>query len=169
MKHVILIDGYNLLNETVPLGELKGDDWADARDKLVAAIADYQGYRQEKIYLIFDGHFLPENPGKEEKFGRLSVVFTKKGESADSWIERKAVELSQSVHLTVVTSDRLEQDFVWNQGALRRSARELWVEIEGILRKRERNEKKDDGKFSSLDERLDEKTRQMLEKWRRSC
>ncbi len=106
--------------------------------------------------------------GKEEKYGRLSVIFTKEGESADTWIERKSAQLGREARITVVTSDRVEQSFVWGQGALRQSARELWLEIEKNTQTRKKIRKKEDKKFTSLDERLDEKTREILEKWRRS-
>ena len=168
MKHLMLIDGYNLLHEVTPLGDLQGNGWEDARDQLIAVIADYQGGRQEKIYLVFDGHYLPANLGNQENYGRLSVIFTKEGESADTWIERKSVQVGRESRITVVTSDRLEQSFVWGQGALRQSARELWLEIEGNLQARKKNRKKEDKKFTSLEERLDGKTREIMEKWRRS-
>ncbi len=158
-----------MLNEVKSLSSLKGDEWEDARDRLIAAVADYQGHRQENIYLVFDGHFLPDNPGREERCsGRMRVVFTKEGETADTWIERQAARSGGDVRLTVVTSDRLEQSFVWNQGALRLSARELWREMEKNRQGRKKNRKKEGKKFATIDERLDEKTREILEKWRRS-
>jgi predicted RNA-binding protein with PIN domain len=64
-----------------------------------------------------------------EQFNNIEVVFTKKSESADHYIERIAEEVGRDYKITVATSDGMEQLIVLARGASRMSARELWHEI----------------------------------------
>jgi predicted RNA-binding protein with PIN domain len=48
------------------------------------------------------------------------------------YIERFAHENGQSYHVTVATSDGLEQLHVMSQGAVRMSARELYEEVKRV-------------------------------------
>ena len=56
-------------------------------------------------------------------------VFTKDGETADAYIERHVNEIGRKHEVVVVTSDNLEQQTVFQRGAVRMSSIEFYNEI----------------------------------------
>ena len=58
------------------------------------------------------------------------MVYTKEAETADQYIEKTVHELGKKYHVTVATSDGLEQIIILGQGGLRMSAQDLKEEIE---------------------------------------
>ena len=61
----------------------------------------------------------------------MEVIYTRKNEIADERIEKLTQELSgRRVQIYVATSDMTEQRVIFGQGALRKSARELEIEMD---------------------------------------
>ena len=58
------------------------------------------------------------------------MVYTKEAETADQYIEKTVHEIGRKYHVTVATSDALEQVIILGQGADRLSARNLREEIQ---------------------------------------
>ena len=61
------------------------------------------------------------------------MVYTKEAETADQYIEKTVHEIGKKYHVTVATSDRLEQVIILGQGGSRMSARELREEIDLVM------------------------------------
>ena len=126
MPEILLVDGYNVINSWPELVELK-DNLEHVRDKLVDILAGYGAYKDYRIIVVFDAHAVTGgNTYLEVVPERLQVVYTREGETADSYIERMAYQLvraGKSVY--VVTSDRAEQLAILGAGAWRVSAREF--------------------------------------------
>lgn len=144
----ILVDGYNVINSWKNLKELKDESLEDARDKLVDMLQETAALKAIGIAVVFDAHFVKGSIEKHEKVGKIEVVYTKEGESADCYIERKVVELSKKVVVGVVTSDYLEQRITLQMGGIRITPKELFDDIRNL--KRRVNEKT---KLSYIDER----------------
>ncbi|MBQ3223377.1 MAG: NYN domain-containing protein [Clostridia bacterium] len=172
---LLIVDGYNVLNAW--RGKLKNTPLADARDDLIHALADYAGYTGQKIVLVFDAW-------KSERIARtveqvpatLEVVFTRKGETADHYIERLCDEVSEKAAygkliVRVATSDSIEQTIAMGRGAIRISARELLHEIDTMrnpdVQRRVLPVKAVRGGGSTVMDRLPEEMRAKLEKMRR--
>ena len=66
---------------------------------------------------------------KEEPNKNISVVFTKDGETADAYIEREVHNMGRKYEVYVVTSDRLEQETIFQRGAVRISSLEFYNEV----------------------------------------
>ena len=81
------------------------------------------------MIIVFDAYRVKGNPGSEEKIDDLYIVYTKEAETADSYIERTAHDLSRDYRVRVATSDRLEQIIILGGGAYRMSATEFYEEI----------------------------------------
>ncbi len=114
------------------LQELKDQDLAMARDRLIDLLADYKGYTGIHVIVVFDAYIAK---GKETKYKNynVDVIFTSENETADEKIEKLASELvSRTTRVFVATSDSTEQWTVFSQGALRKSARELYIEVKEI-------------------------------------
>ena len=90
--------------------------------------------RDSGIYLSrpYDGGI--EEVCLEDEYGPVQVVFTRKGEIADHYIERLCDGYAEDVEfrraeVRVATSDALEQTIILGRGATRISSRELLMEM----------------------------------------
>ena len=172
---LLIVDGYNVLNAW--RGIMKEKPISEAREDLIHALADYAGYTGQQIVLVFDAWKSERNARTIEQVpATLSVVYTRKGETADHYIERMCDEMREKaeygqIMLRVATSDSIEQTITMGRGAIRISARELIREIETmrnpeIQRQTQRPQAKRSG-IATVMERLPEETRRKLEKMRR--
>ncbi|MBR0131169.1 MAG: NYN domain-containing protein, partial [Firmicutes bacterium] len=104
-----------------------------ARQKLITMLANYAGYTNCSTVLIFDGYKVKEGQGSRQAQGQLSVVYTREGESADSYIEKLVHEIGKNYSVKIVSSDGMIQLAALQLGVLRVSAREYKQEVEAGL------------------------------------
>lgn len=167
MGDILLVDGYNMIGAWPELRKLKDKDLSLARDRLVEMLAEYQAYTGYQVKVIFDAHMV-EGIGKNEHNHRVDVVYTRKSETADERIEKLVHELKRiDTRIHVATSDFTEQSLIFGSGALRKSARELLLEIEvtekGIDKDVENTRKKQHSTKIPLSDEIAE----IFERWRR--
>lgn len=167
---VLLVDGYNIIGAWPELERLKEKDLEDARDRLLDMLADYQGFTGMQIYVIFDAHQVP-GLGSTYKQHKLIIVYTREKETADECIERLCTELiSRRRNVYVATSDLVEQHVAFGKGALRVSARELYIDINQnvkVIRDSIREGVEKPGKRNPLDENISLDVWSKLERLRR--
>lgn len=124
-----LVDGYNVMHANPEIAAMMNDLTA-ARDKLVEILSEYGAYEKYEMTIVFDALFTADEEHEEKRGRHLTVVYTGAGETADSYIERRAYELAHNdreVH--VVTSDGAEQFVILGAGAYRLPSKELWRRI----------------------------------------
>ena len=128
MKPLLLVDGYNIIGAW---GEVKTCGWSmqEARDQLIHRLCDYAGYAEVEVVLVFDGLYSGRRQRTQERVAGITVVYTRHGETADSYIEAAADAAPKYRELRVATSDGLEQVVTMGRGAIRISARELLRDI----------------------------------------
>lgn len=119
----LLVDGYNVVHAWPELAELAKISFDAAREKLIEVLHDYQGYTGEQVILVFDAWKVVGGAGSRSEQDQLTVVFTREHETADRYIERRAMELAGTHPVKVVTSDAAEQMLASGSGALVYSAR----------------------------------------------
>nr|MDE7325523.1 NYN domain-containing protein [Lachnospiraceae bacterium] len=132
LPEYLLVDGYNVIFAWDDLAALAKTDLAAARGRLMDILCNYQGYTSYRLILVFDAYRVKGNPGEVQKYHNIHVVYTKEAETADMYIEKVSHELGKKYHVTVATSDALEQLIVIGQGAVRMSSRELKEEVERV-------------------------------------
>ena len=125
----LLVDGYNIIFAWDELKELAAYDVEIARHALTDALDNYASHRDIHLILVFDAYKVKGNPGSVEHYSSIDIVYTKEAQTADSYIEKLAHDLSRDYHVRVATGDGLEQLIILGAGALRMSARELRNEI----------------------------------------
>ena len=125
LEELIIVDGYNIIFAVKELKELSKVNIDSAKDALKDMLANYQGYKNCRLMVVFDGYKRKGNTGSNEKYFDLEVVHTKQDETADAYIERMVHQLVDKYKITVVTNDGLEQLTILSQGALRMSANML--------------------------------------------
>lgn len=167
MKNVLIVDGYNIIGAWEELKNLTRTDMALARDRLIELMADYKGFTGYKVIIVFDAHYVK---GKESvlKTYDIEVIFTRENETADECIERLVTQYKTiDNQVYVATSDYLEQRVIFGRGALRKSARELLIELQDSKERiHERIEiTKRKKPFSQIP--LNDEVKAQFEKWRR--
>ena len=123
---MILVDGYNVIHAW----GLHKDGLSAARSQLIHILDDYAGFSDEKITVVFDG-YRTKKPVSEDLHGRITVIYTAYGVTADTHIQRtvKATPTASASSLRVVTADGLEQLSVAGAGAIRITPAELQLMI----------------------------------------
>lgn len=166
---IIFIDGYNVINSWKELRDVNTGSMESSRKKLIDILLNYGTYNEYKIFLVFDGHLKHRSLENKEKINKLlTVVFTKEGETADSFIERNVNEIGRKSEVMVVTSDLLEQQLIFQRGAIRMSSIEFHHEVKKVehsIKKESKN--KDTQKKYTVMESIDSRVAKKLEEMRR--
>lgn len=166
----IFVDGYNVVNSWPNLKQRKDFSFEAARQTLIDKLHNYGVFKACKIVLVFDAHKVIGNLQKKEEVNRnISVIFTKDGETADNYIEKQVNLLGRKHEIVVVTSDSLEQQTIFQRGAVRMSSLEFYNEVikveKSIKFKGDKNKSID---RNSISDNIDENTAKILEEIRRS-
>ena len=130
----LLVDGYNVIFAWEDLKELAKENIEAARNKLMDIMCNYQGYKKCTLILVFDAYKVEGSWLEIQKYHNIHVVYTKEAETADQYIEKVVHVIGRKYHVTVATSDGVEQVITVGQGASLISARELEEEVEIMKR-----------------------------------
>lgn len=166
-EDVLLVDGYNIIGSWEDMSRIKDKQLEEARNLLIERMAEYKAYKGWRVIIVFDAYM---TKGIENKSRRhdVEVLFTRENETADERIEKLVGELSSRfVQVHVATSDLTEQWIIFAQGALRKSARELKIEMDEIgqeITQRVKNYE-EERPFSRIP--LTHEVKEIFEKWRR--
>lgn len=130
LEEYLLVDGYNIIFAWDQLKELAKVNMDSAREALIEILANYQGYKNCHVIVVFDAYKIKGGERRFEKHDNIDVVYTKEAETADMYIEKAAHEKSRDYLVRVATSDRLEQMIIIGNGAFKISADEFRLEVE---------------------------------------
>lgn len=165
----VFIDGYNVINSWPELNKIKDYSFEAARVKLIEIIQNYAAYKGYKIFIVFDAHMVKGSIEKREKLQNVIVIFTKEGETADSFIERYINLVGRKIEVCVVTSDSLEQQLTFQRGAIRMSSMEFYNDVVATGEKIKISTKKNiASERALLEDRISREILEKLEKMRRS-
>lgn len=131
-KEYLLVDGYNIIFSWDELNELAKENMDAARSNLMDILCNYQGFKKCILILVFDAYKVKGGVGEIFDYHNIHIVYTKEAETADEYIEKVTHEIAKEHHVTVATSDALEQLIIMGQGAIRLSANDLKQEITRI-------------------------------------
>ncbi|GIM30066.1 hypothetical protein CPJCM30710_27320 [Clostridium polyendosporum] len=166
---IIFIDGYNVINSWPTLKKIKDFSYESARQQLIDTLQNYASFNLCKVVVVFDAHKVGGNMEKRDEFEYITVIFTKDGETADAYIEKTVNNIGKKVEVVVVTSDWLEQQTIFQRGAVRMSSIEFYHEVIKVEAKiRKNTEKSSIGNKNLLEDSLDKNILEKLEKIRRS-
>lgn len=168
----LVVDGYNMIGAWP---EFTGQEDLDkARLDLLDMLADYAGYSGEKITVVFDGYSSGRKTRSYEEYAGISVVFTRRHETADHYIERMIDELTAHLPrlarpiVRVATSDGLEQSVILSRGAVRLTAMELRRDVlANRLKVRKDIDRRRPVKPDALEGRVDPSARAWLDALRK--
>lgn len=129
-EKMLLVDGYNVIFGWDYLAELARDNMDAAKDKLISVLSNYQAIDSHYTLVVFDGYKVKDNRGSEEIKEDIHIVYTKEGETADSYIERYTHDKVRKYDITVATGDGLIQTITRGNGCRIVSPGDLYHQIE---------------------------------------
>lgn len=161
LKEYLLVDGYNVIFAWEDLKDIAKVNIEAARNKLMDILCNYQGFKKCTVILVFDAYKVEGYALEIQKYHNIHVVYTKEAETADQYIEKVVHEIGRKYHVTVVTSDGVEQVVTLGQGGKLISAREFHEEVETTkhLIREEYEKRRENGKnylFDHMDKELAE-------------
>lgn len=167
-----LVDGYNMIGAWPEFKSIS--DISQSRELLISMLADFAGFTGDEVMLVFDGYKGDKMKTAVERVSGIDVVFTKRSETADHFIERTVDERMASLPrfsrdaIRVATSDATEQNVIFTRGAVRIPAKEM-RSILRISKSAQTGHKQPPKAQSSktIEDRLPEHVRARLEKMRR--
>ncbi|MFA6560665.1 MAG: NYN domain-containing protein [Verrucomicrobiia bacterium] len=133
----LLVDGYSIIYAWPPLRAALRRSLEGARDRLVAALTPIQDATGIRVTIVFDSRHGSRVSAGELPAG-VDVVFTRKGMTADGWIERVVARASTPAQFLAATNDHAEATMVRSLGGQVITAEELqdWLESEtGLLQR----------------------------------
>src|SRR5262249_27044204 len=104
----ILIDGYNVIRNTPGLRAAERVGLQEGRQALLAQVAARYQHMSHTVIVVFDGDGATETMRALVRGVRGQIVFTRRGESADSVIGRIAAEQRARGAAVMVVSDDFE-------------------------------------------------------------
>lgn len=126
----IIIDGYNMIRRSRFL-EDGGGDIRKERDGLIDFLSRYREIRSHDITVVFDGTRAPGFMPRRDRVRGVDVVFSRKGESADSVIMR--MSSADQERALVVSSDRAVSDFAASKGSATIRSRRFEARVARVL------------------------------------
>jgi len=155
-KKLIIIDGYNILNAWEKYIPFLKMSFENARNELVYDMGEFSKLTAIDLLLVFDAYKINFVESKEKIKG-IEVVYTRKNETADQYIEKKMDELGRKIFITVGTDDTLIQKLVTQRGGEVLTSKELLYRYENLKNKSNRLETKNRITNKSYLNTLDEK------------
>jgi ribosomal protection tetracycline resistance protein len=164
----LLVDGYNLIYAHPELAAIMQKDQDEAREGLLRELSPLSSPdRYEMLVVVFDaaGSSQPDPVAQER--GGITVVFTRRGQSADAFIESLARRLLPANEVTVASSDRTLQGVVAGFGARTIAGPFLLgMTEEALLETREEIKKIAGSRRAPLEDRVSEEVRRLLDEMR---
>lgn len=163
-KH-LLIDGYNIIFSWEELHDLAKENLESARVKLLEILDEYQSTTSYKIMVVFDAYKVEKRAASQTNYKNIIVVYTGEAQTADQYIEQFAHANQNTYHITVATSDGMQQMIIRGAGSDLLSARELYERIvSSSLKTKEIIDALTDNQTTSVESVLDKTVTQALKK-----
>ena len=125
----ILIDGYNLIRQSVILRRFERQSLEAGRNALIAWLADYRRKKDHYITVVFDGWESGQPQEERDYSAGISIIYSSRGEKADEVIKRLTAGSDEEI--IVVSSDREIVSYATRRGKATLSS----AEFESIVNK----------------------------------
>ena len=143
MNAHLIIDGHNLLHKIPDLAELHRHQPESARQKLIDLLANFAAQAPETVHLVFDGRGPKAAQMAHDASGELRIVYSGKGMSADTLIERVTARHAKNQRMTVVSDDRLVRDSAQANEAFTMNCQSFLQRLDDSVRNQRRYFRKD--------------------------
>ncbi len=111
----LIVDGHSIIFAWPDLRKLQGRRSALAREALIKQLRNYQDWSGVNVVVVFDGTGSRISSTADPH--DIQIFYARRGQSADSIIERLACKYAKRFPITVATSDLMEMETVNACGA----------------------------------------------------
>ncbi|MEE0835101.1 MAG: translation factor GTPase family protein, partial [Clostridia bacterium] len=132
---LLIIDGYNVIFSWEELKSLARDSLEHARTRLTDILVNFASFKKLRLILVFDAYNAEYNSDRIYELGGIQIVYTKKNETGDAYIEKLAAMYNKNDRVRVVSSDYLIQISAVRAGVMRMSAAEFEQEVKAAGKK----------------------------------
>lgn len=141
----IIVDGYNLIRQSVSLRLYERRGLDEGRKELVKRLSLYNRERGHRITVIFDGWQGGSIQEERDRYGGVGIIYSRLGEKADDVIKRM-VQTNRGEDIIVVTSDRDVALFASHRGKAVISAPEFEAKMNNptVIREKDASDREDD-------------------------
>jgi len=172
VKDLYIVDGYNFIFNIRKPAKLTPDQLSELREKLLISLSQFKSYNSCSIIAVFDARH-SDNPGRSrEIFNNIEVIYSRKGETADSVVENIVHNNCKYERIFVVTSDNLQQKVIFRENIYRKSIREFSIEMrqskEKISNKLKQQKNISERSFYSVEKRISRNSKDGLENFRQN-
>jgi predicted RNA-binding protein with PIN domain len=170
MKELIVVDGYNFIFNFYKAKKITNTDLSHLRDRLISDLSQLKNYMGCNITVVFDAKNRENFSDSIEMIGGVEVIYSKRGETADTIVEKLVNKQSEFEQIFVVTSDYSQQKVVFKGNIYRKSIREFSLELRNFKKKMsenlEQNKVNSKNSFYLIENRVDSKTKKELKEIR---
>lgn len=170
MSEILLVDAYNVLHKSRKLQRLLRQDLETAREALIDKVAHYCVQTGKRVTLVFDGRGaqVVQKVEHYRAVPTLDVVYSPQHLTADAVIERTVYQMPRKMDAVVVTSDQGVRDLCRGMGALVMDAQNFLRSIdESRMDAGETVRNTQRPAPVNVEDRLDQKSRAILEQWKK--
>jgi len=100
----ILIDGYNLIRQSIDLRRFERQSLEAGREALIAWLAEYRARKGHEITIVFDGWESGQPREERDYSSGIHIIYSARGVKADDVLKRIAASTDEEI--LVVSSDR---------------------------------------------------------------
>lgn len=125
----ILIDGYNLIRQSVILRHFERQSLEAGRKALIAWLAQYRSRKDHCITVVFDGWESGQPQEERDYSSGIHIIYSSRGVKADDVLKR--ITASTDEEILVVSSDREVASYAMRKGKATLSS----LEFESIVNK----------------------------------
>lgn len=126
----ILIDGYNLIRQSVSLKRFERQSLEAGRNALIEWLADYRKQKDHRITVVFDGWENGQPQEERDYSSGIFIIYSSRGVKADDVLKRIIAATDEEI--LVVSSDREISSFAVRRGKATLSS----AEFESIVSKK---------------------------------
>lgn len=127
----ILIDGYNLIRQSVELKRFERQSLEAGRKALIAWLSEYKSRKDHRMTVVFDGWV--SGPVQEERdySSGIHIIYSPRGVKADDVLKRITASTDQEI--LVVSSDREITSYAARRGKATLSSSEFENIVNKVL------------------------------------
>ena len=127
----ILIDGYNLIRQSINLRRFERQSLEAGRKALIAWLADYRNRKNHRITVVFDGWESGQPQEERDYSSGIHIIYSSRGVKADDVLKR--ITASTDEEILMVSSDREIASYATRKGKATLSSPEFEAIVDKFL------------------------------------
>lgn len=110
----ILIDGYNLIRQSIRLRRFERQSLEAGRHALIAWLSEYHSRKDHRITVVFDGWISGSAQEERDYCAGIHIIYSSRGVKADDVLKR--ITASTDEEILVISSDREIASYATRRG-----------------------------------------------------